>query len=77
MGLLNVRASEAEEERVALGCAGPCALFSGPHRSTQRDAHVQTPVGWGSIHPRLQRARREETALVNTQNITVLSPGVA
>lgn len=76
MGLLDVRASEAEEERVALGCAGTvCFVLRTLQKHSEGHASSDT-CGLESICPRLS-ARREETALVNTWNVTVVSPGPA
>lgn len=76
MGLLDIQASEAEEERVALGRAGTVCFVLRTLQKHSEEHTCSDTCGLGNICPRLW-ARREETALVNTWNVTVLSPGPA
>ena len=76
MGLLDIQASEAEEERVALGRAGTVCFVLRTLQKHSEEHTCSDTCGLGSICPRLW-AMREETALVNTWNVTVLSPGPA
>ena len=76
MGLLDIQVSEAEEERVALGRAGTVCFVLRTLQKHSEEHTCSDTCGLGSICPRLW-ARREETALVNTWNVTVLSPGPA